>query len=361
MKRLISLVMAISMLLVILAGCSNSEKPGNNDTPNNSNSGDQTPNTPDNNTPSDGPDRSERIKIGFAISNFDNENFAYMDKILQAYCDENNIEYVTRQHNSQSSAIMEIMENFMAANCDGVIFQNSEPESIQATLEEMVEKGIKIISYDAEVEGICGSWICSNYATGQTIGDCAADFINNELGGVCDYVVMDSQVVFMQERVKGIMDTLAEKCPNSTMVATQKILLAQAVDTFESMLTANPTIQVLCTGYSTCATNIIAAWLPELERQGADLTKYGVFTCDCTNLDLEYMHETRTAGTNILRSTVDLGLKVFVPMGMITQCEAAIRGFECEYPDGTTQVFPYEAVTFDNLDEVAAKYEVTLA
>lgn len=347
MKRLIALLLALIITVFCFAGCSS--KPETPDT----NKGNDVEN---NETPDD--PRAEKIKIGFTVSGFDNENFVYMDKLMGKYCEENNIEYVTIAHNSESSTLMEIMENFQAAGCDGVIFQNFEPESCQSTLDEMAEKGIKVISYDAEVENVTGCWVCSNYATGQVIGNCAADFINSELDGKCEYIVMDSKVVFMQERVKGIMDTLAEKCPESTMVATQRILLPEAVDTFESMLTANPNVQVLCTGYSTCATNIVAAWLPELERQGADLNKYGVFTCDCTNMDLEYMLETKNEGTNILRSTVDLGLKEFVPMGMIRQCEAAIRGLDCEYAEGTTQTFPYEPVTLDNVEEYAAKYGV---
>lgn len=357
MKKLIALTLALILALGCFAGCSSSNNKVETEVL--APAATKAPAAAVTEAAADGPDRSERIKIGFTVSGFDNENFVYMMDLIGKYCEENNMDFVTQQHNSESSTLMEILENFQAAQVDGVILQNFEPESCQATLEEMEEAGIRVISYDAEIPNVTGSWICSNYATGQVIGEAAAAFINNELGGVCDYIVMDSKVVFMQERVKGIMDTIAEKCPNSEMVATQRILLPEAVDTFESMLTANPDVQVLCTGYSTCATNIIAAWLPELNRQGADLSKYGVFTCDCTNLDLQYMAETRN-GTNILRSTVDLGLKEFVPMGMITQLEGAIRGFETEYPANTVQTFPYDLVDLNNLDEIAARYNVDI-
>lgn len=353
MKRFLALLLAMIMVFTLVACSEGTEK----DKPSENKPGESTP-SEDNKPSSNEPDRSKKIKIGFTVSGFDNENFVYMDQLMSKYCEENNIEYNTIAHNSESSTLMEIMENFSAAGMDGIIFQNFEPESIQSTLDELYEKGVKVISYDAEVPNVTGCWVCSNYATGQTIGQCAADFINSELGGKCEYIVMDSKVAFMQERVKGIMDKIAELCPDSQMVDTQRILLNEAVDTFENMLTAHPNVQVLCTGYSTCATNIVAAWLPELERKGADLNKYGVFTCDCTNLDLEYMLETKHEGTNILRSTIDLGLKEFVPMGMIQQCEAAIRGFESEYPAGTTQTFPYDAVTLDNVEEIAAKYGV---
>lgn len=357
MKKLLCITLALIIGLGCLAGCSNSSSaPAATQAPAET----QAPADTQAAAPAaDGPDRSERIKIGFTVSNFDNENFVYMMDLIGKYCEENNMDFVTQQHNSESSALMEILENFQAAQCDGVILQNFEPESCQATLEELEEAGVKVISYDAEVPNVTGCWICSNYATGEVIGQAASDFINSELGGKCEYIVMDSKVVFMQERVKGIMDTIAKNCPESTMVATQRIVLSEAVDTFESMLTAYPNVQVLCTGYSTCATNIIAAWLPELARQGADLNKYGVFTCDCTNLDLQYMAETR-AGKNILRSTIDLGLKDFVPNGMIQQVEAAIRGFDCEYAPGTVQTFPYDLVNMDNLDETAAHYNVDI-
>lgn len=352
MKKTFSLVLALIMMASMLVACS-APAPAPAAPPAAADPGTAAPADPAAADP-----RAERIKIGFSVSSFENENFVYMDKLFQKYCEENNIEYLTKAHNTDSTALMEIMENFMAAGVDGVIFQQFEPESIQSTLDEMAEKGIKVISYDADVENVAGNWICSNYATGNAIGECAADFINKELGGKCEYIVMDSKVAFMQERVKGIMDKIAELCPESTLAGTQRVTLQEAVDAFENLLVANPNVQVVCTGYSTSATNIVAAWMPELLRQGVDLSKYGAFTCDCTNLDLEYMAITKSGGDNILRSTIDLGLKQYVPMGMITQLEGAIRGIETEYSDGSTQTFPYEKVTLENVEEYAQKYGV---
>lgn len=351
--KLTALVLAFAMVLVLLPGCSSSKAPTATPVPE---AGAESP------APAPADPRAERIKIGLTISNPENENFVYMDKIMSAYCEENNIEYNMVGHNSESTRLMENMENFMAADTDGVIFQNFEPESIWGTLEEMIEKGVKIISYDSDnvPEGTTGCWVCSNYDTGVIIGTAAADFINNELGGVCNYFVMNSKVAFMQERVQGIVDTLAEKCPNATLAyEPPKIVLSEAVDTFSSMLTAVPDVQVVCTGYSTCATNIIAEWMPEIDRKGGDYSKYGVFTCDCTNLDLEYLGQTAN-GKNIMRSTVDLGLKELVPMGMIKQCEAAIRGLDCEFAEGEVVTFPHDLVDLSNYKEVAAKYNVTV-
>ena len=65
-------------------------------------------------------------------------------------------------------------------------------------------------------------------------------------------------------------------------------------------------------------------------------------------------------GENILRSTVDLGLKELVPMGMITQCEAAIRDLDCEYAEGEVVTFPHDLVDLTNYEETAAKYNVEI-
>ena len=369
-KRFVALFLAFVLVCTLLAGCaSKTETPAKTEPPAAAETTTETtteaPAATETETeaPAEEADpRAEKIKIGFSVSGFDNENFVYMDQLMSKYCSENNIEYLTAAHNSESSALMEIMENFMAAGVNGVIFQNFEPDSINGTLEEMIEKGIKVVSYDSDnvPEGTTGCWICSNYDTGVVIGTAAADFINSELDGVCNYFIMNSKVAFMQDRVQGIIDTIAEKCPNSTLAyEPPKIVLAEAVETFSNMLTACPDVQVVCTGYSTCATNIIAEWLPEIQRKGGDLSKYGVFTCDCTNLDLEYMAQT-VKGENILRSTVDLGLKELVPMGMITQCEAAIRGLDCEYAEGEVVTFPHDLVDLTNYEETAAKYNVEI-
>ena len=152
MKRLISLLLVLLMITSLLVACSTegekkeSEKPA--DSQSESKPADES--KPESNEI----DRSKRIKVGFAISNFENENFAMMDKLLSAYCEENNIEYLTRAHNSQSAEIMNSLEAFASAGCDGIIFQNSEPDSIQATLDDLAEKGIKVVSYDADVENV---------------------------------------------------------------------------------------------------------------------------------------------------------------------------------------------------------------
>lgn len=52
---------------------------------------------------------------------------------------------------------------------------------------------------------------------------------------------MNSKVAFMQDRVQGIIDTIAEKCPNSTLAyEPPKIVLAEAVETFSNMLSRLP-------------------------------------------------------------------------------------------------------------------------
>lgn len=362
-KRFVALLLAFVMVCSMLAACSSNTPAATTPAAPETKPAETTPAAPEAPEATEADPRAERIKIGFAVSGFDNENFVYMDKLMSAYCAENNIEYLTAPHNSQSSTLMDIMDNFMAAGINGVIFQNFEPDSINGTLEQMIEKGIKVISYDSQdvPEGTTGCWVCSNYDTGVIIGTAASDFINSELGGVCNYFIMNSKVAFMQDRVQGIIDTIAEKCPNATLAyEPPKIVLAEAVETFSNMLTACPDVQVVCTGYSTCATNIIAEWLPEINRKGGDLSKYGVFTCDCTNLDIEYMAQT-AKGENILRSTVDLGLKELVPMGMIQQCEAAIRGMECQYADGEVVTFPHDLVDMTNYQETAAKYNVDIA
>lgn len=368
-KRFVALFLAFVLVCTLLAGCaSKTETTTTTETPAAAET--TTTEAPAENeaeaeteAPAEEADpRAEKIKIGFTISDFTNENFVYMDKLISQYCADNNIEYLTATHNCESSALMEVMENFMAAGVDGVIFQNFEPDSIYGTLEEMVEKGIKLVSYDSDnvPEGVTGCWVCSNYDTGVIIGNSAADFINNELGGVCDYLIFNSKTAFMQDRVQGIIDTIAEKCPNSTLAyEPPKVVLSEVLETFNNIITACQDVQVICTGYSTAATNIIAEWLPEIQRKGGDLSKYGVFTCDCTNLDLEYMAQT-AKGENILRCTIDLGLKELVPMGMIKQCEAAVRGLECEYADGEVVTFPHDLVDLTNYEEAAAKYNVEI-
>ena len=56
----------------------------------------------------------------------------------------------------------------------------------------------------------------------------------------------------------------------------------------------------------------------------------------------------------------DTNREELVPMGMITQCEAAIRGLDCEYAEGEVVTFPHDLVDLTNYEETAAKYNVEI-
>ena len=93
---------------------------------------------------------------------------------------------------------------------------------------------------------------------------------------------------------------------------------------------------------------VAEAWYADLVGAGKDISEYGVFSTDATDIALNLLNQTKQ-GKGIFRGTIDLGLKDRVPLGMITCCHKAILGEETGYE--RVNYYEVKLVMEDNVDE----------
>ena len=166
---------------------------------------------------------AEDLKIGLAVQTLSNQVWAQQAEQItsRAEADGNEITVVECKENANTQIGQ--IENFISAGTDIIIVQPQDPEAIEDICAEAREEGIKVVSWDEEMENSDINWIIENYDLGVEIGTQAAEWINEKFeDGACEVAVLGyPQTPILLERENGILDALKEKAPNATVVANQ--------------------------------------------------------------------------------------------------------------------------------------------
>lgn len=297
------------------------------------------------------PKEEERqLIIGFNTNNMTNETMSFMMDVFYDYGKQNNIKILTAEDGGDSAKTQTNLENFVAAGADGVIIRVNDPTGIEMMIEDLVEKGVKVVAYDEKSEAADYSFLCSNYDLGYAIGQMAAEWANeaidddNILMGLISVEVNESSV----NRSDGIQNGFLENCPRGEVFRMP--LSGDKVEVFYNMLSARPDIKICTSLADAVVVGIAEAWYADIVGAGGDVSEYGVFSTDATDIALNLIAKSKT-DESIYRGTVDLGLKDTVPLGMIQCCHAAILGKDA--PEGYEKInyFKTKFVTAKNIDE----------
>lgn len=192
---------------------------------------------------------AEDLKIGLAVQTLSNQVWAQQAEQItsRAEADGNEITVVECKENANTQIGQ--IENFISAGTDIIIVQPQDPEAIEDICAEAREEGIKVVSWDEEMENSDINWIIENYDLGVEIGTQAANWINEKFeDGACEVAVLGyPQTPILLERENGILDALKEKAPNATVVANQPAIdTTEGLNAMETILQANPDVKVVC-------------------------------------------------------------------------------------------------------------------
>ena len=172
------------------------------------------------------------------------------------------------------------LENFTTSGCKAIIVSPIDPASTQAPLEAAKAAGVKIIAQSIETP-VADVWASAEERDmGYVIGKEAGKWIAEKLGGKAKVLVLNNdRIPQMIARKDGIKAGITELAPNAEFVADQPAPnTAEALTVTESVLQANPDIQVIVSINDASALGALAA----LESSGADTTKVFVGGIDAT-------------------------------------------------------------------------------
>lgn len=142
------------------------------------------------------------------------------------------------------------IEDFIAADVDVIAFAGADPEGLIPAVKEANKAGIPVFTFDGGVNGgdVVAHVGMDNYQAGVIAGQWVKEYINTELGGTANVVILDfpQSAVVCGDRVKGfrsIIDTM-----DSVKVVAQqdgKASRTESMSVMENILTSQPDIDVV--------------------------------------------------------------------------------------------------------------------
>lgn len=278
MLRIKHLIILILLLVILSAGCSNSQKDE-----------EAVLLKPENENP----------VIGVSILDLDNPYFVQVVKGIESRAKEMGIDVIINDPKSDSDNQRAAVEEFIERGVDVIIIAALDPGKMESLLEKAMDSGIKVIAQSTWVEH-CNIFITAEeWEMGYTIGCGAGQWIRDQLNGYAQVGIIGyPRVPQILNREKGIRDGLEEFAPRAKVVDTQSAGNPYEGElAAESMLAAYPDIKVIISvndGGALGAYNVF-------EQSGKDLQNVFIGGVDATPESLEKIR----AGT-FFRATVDI-------------------------------------------------------
>ncbi|MDO5138681.1 MAG: substrate-binding domain-containing protein [Oscillospiraceae bacterium] len=299
--------------------------------------------------PAPEPEPERQLLIGFNTNGLTNETMSFMVDVFYKYGEEHNIKILATEDKDDTATTINNLENFVAAGVDGVIIRVSDPVGVTPAIQDLEDRGIPVIAYDEYIEPAEYSFLCSNYDLGYAIGKMAALWANDHVDD--DKIVLGLLTVEINEsgtnRSNGIADGFTENCPRGEVF--RQPITGNPVDVFSNMLVSRPDIKLCSSLADAAVTGIAESWYADLVGAGQDISEYGVFSTDATDIALNLINNAKK-GEGIYRGTIDLGLKDRVPLAMIECCHAAILGKKAEGYE-KQNFYEVKYVTEENIEE----------
>jgi ribose transport system substrate-binding protein len=177
------------------------------------------------------------------------------------------------------------LENFISSRVNAIIIHAADGNSVEDILARARSKGIKVASRDDDLVNTDMNWLLDNYELGRAIGQEAAKWINEKLGGTAEVGVLDyPSIEILLQRGNGIVDAIKEFAPNARIVAQNSAINpVEGMAKTETFLQAYPNMKVIA-----CIGGGGAVGANEAVKASGKLTPdFGIFSCDATPGELE--------------------------------------------------------------------------
>jgi ribose transport system substrate-binding protein len=227
------------------------------------------------------------VKVGMTIQDLSNPVWAGYCQALQKKIGSmgGNLTYVSCESNAGKQITQ--IENFVSSGVDVLIVHPADPAGVEAACKQARDKGIKVISWDDDLKNADIAWLIDNHKLGYTIGEAAAKFINDKLGGKAEVAILNyPQLPILLERGNGIKEAITKLAPNATIVAeTSAINPAEGISKMETIFQGHPNVKVVgCIGGGGSVGANEAA-----KAAGKIKDDFGIFAADATKPELSAM------------------------------------------------------------------------
>ena len=212
-KKVLAMVMAAAMAFS-MAACGSGEKDKAADAKGESTEG------------KDEADKGEAkdgsLKIGLSVQTLGNQVWAQQMDAIQKAAEEDGHEATVVECNENANTQINQIENFITSGSDIIIVNPVDPDALEEVCGKARDAGIKVVSWDEEMENTDINWIIKNYDLGAVIGEQAAEFINENFeDGKCEVAVLGYPQIRSCWRRKTVFWISWKRAPNAEVVANQ--------------------------------------------------------------------------------------------------------------------------------------------
>ncbi|MGJ8656916.1 MAG: sugar ABC transporter substrate-binding protein [Akkermansiaceae bacterium] len=226
----------------------------------------------------------DQIKIGMTVQDLSNPTWSGYCQAIQKVAEANGAKMNYVACESNVSKQIEQIENFVSRGMDVIIVHPADPSGIEAACKEARAAGVKIISWDDDIENADTRWLINNYDLGFAVGKEAADFINAKHGGKTEVAILNyPQLPILLERGNGIREAINKFAPEATIVAeTSAINPKEGITKMETIFQSNPNVKIVA-----CIGGGGSVGANEAAKAGGKLADdFGIFAVDATKPEL---------------------------------------------------------------------------
>ena len=162
------------------------------------------------------------VTIGMSIPQLANPYFVAVMNGAQDTCDKLGYKLTVVDAGYDVAKQVSDFENFGNQGVDAVIACPIDSNALVTVVDQLHAKGIIVVSFAQVIENANAIFTLDEYSYGCIIGENAAKWINEKLGGEADVLIISQDnVEAVVKRGDGIQETIEKLCPNAKIVARQ--------------------------------------------------------------------------------------------------------------------------------------------
>lgn len=198
----------------------------------------------------DGEKSMEKKKIGVSLFYRRDEFYKDLESGFYEGAEKYGFDLNLQDADADPSKQMKQMEDFIASGVDAIALAATDPDGLIPAVQEANKAGIPVFTFDGGVNGgeVVTHVGMDNILSGEQAGEWAKEYIESELGGEGNVVILDfpQSAVVCGNRVKGFRSVL-DSVAGIEIVAQQdgKASRTESMSVMENVLTANPKIDVV--------------------------------------------------------------------------------------------------------------------
>jgi ribose transport system substrate-binding protein len=238
--------------------------------------------------------------VGMTVQDLSNQVWSSTCKELKKLIQADNGAFTYLDCKSNPSTQIGQVENFIAHNVNAIIIQAAEKNALETVLAQARSKNIKVFCWGDNLENSDVNWLIDHYLLGRVIGQEAAKWINEKLGGAAEVGILDyPQLEILLERGNGIVDAIRENAPNARIVAQSSASNpAEGMAKTETFLQAHPNMKVIA-----CVSGGGAVGANEAIKSSGKLSPdFGIFAADATPEELAAMANNEAIRMSVLNT-----------------------------------------------------------